>query len=90
MFMLADMGRHDANRTVGLEGDCDDVSGFVAAITKALDYPTRLTAIRYTWDNPDFEHVFAEAYDNGQWHVLDPTVDAGKTMNAIESLQEIV
>lgn len=90
VFMLSDMGRLEANRIVGLEGDCDDVAGFIAAITKALNYPTRLTAIRYDASNPDFEHVFAEAYDAGAWHVLDPTIDEGKTMHAIETLQQVV
>lgn len=89
-FMLADMGRMEANRVVGLEGDCDDISGFIAAITKALGYPTRLTAIRYDPANPDFEHVYTEALSHGTWRILDPTIEEGVKIRSIETMREIV
>src|SRR6516164_1874050 len=51
-FMLADMGRDDSGRTVGLEGDCDDVATLYGALAAALHYPARLRAIRYNSDTP--------------------------------------
>jgi transglutaminase-like putative cysteine protease len=90
-FMLADMGRVDENgRVVQLEGDCDDVATFYAAAAVAIGKAARFVAIRYTITNPNFEHVFTEAYDNGQWHVLDATVPAGTPMRWIESMIEDV
>lgn len=85
-FMLEDMGRVAGDRVIGLEGDCDDVAGFLAAISKTLQYPTRLVAIRYDPSNPDFEHVFAEAQDAGQWLTLDPTIEAGSTIRSVEDM----
>lgn len=83
-FMLHDMGRVDNGRVVQLEGDCDDISTFYAAITRAMGYPSRLVAIRYHADNPEFEHVFAQAFDGGDWVTLDATTN--KTMEPIEEM----
>jgi transglutaminase-like putative cysteine protease len=89
-FMLADMGRVDDGRVVQLEGDCDDVATFYAAAATAIGKPARLVAIRYTADNPNFEHVFTQAYDGGKWNVFDATVPAGTTLKWIESMIEDV
>jgi Transglutaminase-like superfamily len=90
-FMLADMGRIDENgRVVQLEGDCDDVATFYAAAAMAIGKAARFVAIRYTITNPNFEHVFTEAYDSGQWKVLDATVPPGTPMRWIESMIEDV
>ena len=90
-FMLADMGRVDpGGRVVGLEGDCDDVSTFYAACAVAIGKAARFIAIRYTPGNPNFEHVFTQAYDGGQWKILDATVPAGTPMRWIESMIEEV
>jgi len=87
-FMLGDMGRADGVRTVALEGDCDDVSTLFAAFSKALGYPTRLVAIRYNPTNPNFEHVFTQAYvaEYGIWRVLDATIEPGTKLEWIENL----
>jgi transglutaminase-like putative cysteine protease len=89
-FMLADMGRMDNGRVVQLEGDCDDVATFYAACAVAIGKAARFVAIRYTASNPNFEHVFTEAYDGGQWVILDATVPAGTPMEWIESMIEDV
>jgi transglutaminase-like putative cysteine protease len=85
-FMLGDAGRFDGTRTVGVEGDCDDVSTLFAAFSKALGYRARFMAIRYSPTNPNFEHVFAQAYDGGIWRVLDATVQQGTTVEWIENI----
>lgn len=85
-FMLADMGRTSGTRIVGLEGDCDDAATFLSAAAKAMGYSARLVAIRYHRSNPDFEHVFAQALDQGQWVTLDPTVEVGTTIQSIEDM----
>jgi transglutaminase-like putative cysteine protease len=87
-FMLADMGRSESGRVVQLEGDCDDVATLFAAFGKALGLYTRLTAIRYTADNPEFEHVFTEVYDGGKWRAFDATVPAGTNLQWLESMTE--
>lgn len=87
-FMLADMGRIDNGRVVRLEGDCDDVATLFAAFTYALGFKTRLIAIRYTPENPNFEHVFTEVYDGGNWRILDATVPPGTHMTWIDDMTE--
>lgn len=89
-FILADMGRIDNGRVVGLEGDCDDAATLFAAFSVAINRPARLHAIRYTSYNPNFEHVFAEAYDVSGWRILDATVPPGTQMQWIESMIEDV
>jgi hypothetical protein len=86
MYMLQDWGRISSDRVIGLEGDCDDISTFVAAITKVLGLPTRLIAIRHDPSNPDYEHVFTQAFDHGSWQTLDPTVDAGTEIHAVQDM----
>ena len=90
-FMLRDMGRIDANgRTVGLEGDCDDIADFIEAAAEALGYPARFVEIRYTPDNPNFEHVFTEIFQGGMWQAFDPTIAPGATLEWIEDMiQEV-
>jgi hypothetical protein len=89
-FMLADMGRLDGGRVVRLEGDCDDVATFYAACVIAIGKPARFVAIRYTPVNPNFEHVFTQAYDDGQWKILDATIPPGTHMQWIEAMVEDV
>lgn len=89
-FMLADMGRVDRGRVVQLEGDCDDVATFYAAAVVAIGKAARFVAIRYKFDNPNFEHVFTQAYDGKHWVTLDATVPAGTPMHWIESMIEDV
>jgi len=90
-FMLADMGRVDAiGRVVQLEGDCDDVSTFYAAVALVLGKRARFVAIRYRAENPNFEHVFAQVYDGVQWLVYDATVKPGTRIESIEEMTEDV
>jgi transglutaminase-like putative cysteine protease len=86
VFMLEDMGRTTGTRIVGLEGDCDDSATFLGAAAKVLGFPARLVAIRHNPNVPDFEHVFAQAFDRDGWATLDPTVDIGTVINSIESM----
>jgi transglutaminase-like putative cysteine protease len=87
-FMLADMGRMENGRTVALEGDCDDISTFIAAAARVLGIPARFVAIRYTPNNPNFEHVFTEVYSGGQWNTFDATVEPGTEIRSIEEMTE--
>lgn len=82
-FMLNDLVR------IGyMEGDCDDVSTLYAAFITALGFPSRLVAIRYNADNPNFEHVFAQAYASGNWQTFDATVAQGTILRALEDMTE--
>jgi transglutaminase-like putative cysteine protease len=82
-FMLNDIGR------IGyMEGDCDDVSTLYAAFIRALGYPARFVAIRYTPQNPNFEHVFTQAYAGGNWQTFDATVMPGVVLESLEQMTE--
>jgi hypothetical protein len=90
-FMLADVGRiENDGRVVGLEGDCDDISTFLAAVAVTFGYRTRLKAIRYNPSNPNFEHVFPEVYDGGRWRIIDATISPGAPMEWIEEMNQEV
>jgi transglutaminase-like putative cysteine protease len=70
-----------------LEGDCDDISTFTAAFFKTLGLSTRFVAIRYTPDNPNFEHVFTQAHHEASgWQTFDATVPPGTDIRAVETL----
>jgi transglutaminase-like putative cysteine protease len=84
-FMLNDLER------IGyLEGDCDDVSTLYAAFIRALGYPARFVAIRYTPQNPNFEHVFTQAYAGGDWRTFDATVTPDVVLESLEQMTEEV
>lgn len=73
-----------------LEGDCDDVSMFYAAVFKAMGARARFVAIRYTPNNPNFEHVFTQAYDMAVWQSFDATVPPGTDIRAVEYVTQEV
>lgn len=89
-FMLADMGRKDQGRTVQLEGDCDDVATFTAALAKTLGYPSRIVAIRTDPNDPNYDHVFVEVSDGGAWKTLDATVPPGTEIQSVEDMTQYV
>jgi hypothetical protein len=63
--------------TGALRGDCDDISVFHAAILTAMDVKVRLVAIRSVQSNPNYDHVFIEAFNGSEWILYDITVPAG-------------
>ena len=95
--MLADMGSLDGTgRQMRLEGDCDDIATFLAAVLKIIGYRARLVAIRANAASLELDHVFAQAFaiwnlsDSGEWVTLDPTVQPGTTMTVLDELIESV
>lgn len=82
---------NDARSRLGyLEGDCDDVSMFYAAVFTVMGIPARFVAIRYHNENPNFEHVFTQGYDMAEWRTFDATVQPGTTIKAIDAMiQEV-
>ena len=81
---------HDLDRIGYMEGDCDDVATLYAAFGRALGYPARLVAIRYNPQNPNFEHVFTEILDAGEWITFDATVEPGTQIRSVEEMIEEV
>lgn len=75
-----------------LVGDCDDISTLHAAILTCMDVKVRFVAIRSTYEDQNFDHVYIEAYDgkngkNGKdWQLFDATVQRG---TVIESFARI-
>lgn len=67
-----------------LEGDCDCISTFNASATTALGFPSRFVAIRTDQFDPEFLHVFSEAWDGFEWRRLDPTVPPSVVNQEIE------
>lgn len=58
-------------------GDCDDISTLHAALLTTLDCKVRFVAIRSTYDDPNFDHVYIEAEKDGEWVPYDITVPLG-------------
>jgi transglutaminase-like putative cysteine protease len=70
-FMLNDL------QTFGyVEGDCDDIATFTSSLTKAMNYPTRLTGIM-TNSTDEYDHVFSEVRIGSNWLPIDLTVPEG-------------
>mgnify|MGYP001612044145 CR=1 FL=1 len=57
-----------------LVGDCDDISTLHAALLTALGFQVRFVAIRSAYENPNFDHVYIEANNNGDWIMYDVTI----------------
>lgn len=83
-YMLNDLA------TLGyLEGDCDDIATFTAAITKAMGHPTRLTGIM-SKSSEEYDHVFSEFAIGAHWNIIDLTVPPGTTYEAFGYMSEPV
>src|SRR5262245_48562028 len=73
-----------------LEGDCDDISTFLAAILKGCSVPVRFAVIRYKHPT-EFEHVFIEYRDpSGEWRPMDLTVNPGTVHEYLERMESYV
>jgi transglutaminase-like putative cysteine protease len=70
-FML-----NDLEQSGNIEGDCDDISTFTASLTKAMNFPTRLTGIM-THPVNEYNHVFSEVRIGTEWLPIDLTVPLG-------------
>lgn len=82
-FMLNDLAKLGR-----IEGDCDDISTFFAAVAIVSRYRVRFVAIRYSRFVQHFEHVFVEVWDAGKWRVVDLTVDIGTSIEALEVMEQ--
>lgn len=60
-----------------LRGDCDDISILHAALLTCMEIKTRFVAIRSVQDNPNYDHVFIEAWNGKDWILYDITVPPG-------------
>lgn len=63
--------------TGAIRGDCDDISTLHAAILTAMYIKVRLVAIRSEQSNPNYDHVFIEAFNDSDWELFDITVPKG-------------
>lgn len=63
--------------TGALRGDCDDISVFHAAVLTIMDIKVRFVAIRSVQSNPNYDHVFIEAFNGSDWILYDITVPQG-------------
>jgi hypothetical protein len=53
-------------------GDCDDQVALLGALLESIGYPVRLIIAAYQAPHA-WEHVYAQAFVNGEWIDLDPT-----------------
>lgn len=60
-----------------LTGDCDDISTLHAALLTCLAFPVRFVAIRSTWGDPNFDHVYIEVLFDKDWLPFDVTIPLG-------------
>ena len=76
------------NMTGQLRGDCDDITTLHAALLTALAVRTRFIAIRSNPDDPNFDHVYLEAFDDfSGWIPYDVTVPLGTNLEWFARLQ---
>jgi transglutaminase-like putative cysteine protease len=73
-----------------LAGDCDDITMLHAALLTCLDFKVRFVAIRSTYNDPNFDHVFLEVFDNGEWIPFDITIPLGTEIEFFGRLQMAV
>jgi transglutaminase-like putative cysteine protease len=57
-----------------LVGDCDDITTLHAALLVALGFPVRFVAIRSVRENANYDHVYLEANNDGDWIMFDITI----------------
>jgi transglutaminase-like putative cysteine protease len=69
-----------------LTGDCDDISIFHGALLTAMNIKVRIVAIRSTFNDPNYDHVFIEAFNGQDWLMQDATVPLGTTMEHFASV----
>lgn len=83
-FMVSDL-----ETTGTIEGDCDDVAVLAASIAKAIGYDVRFTALQTTtlWE---YDHVFAEIFDRGNWIPIDITVPGGTEYPSFAYMSEVI
>lgn len=75
-----------------LEGDCDCISTFSAAVLRVL-YPkisSRFIAIIYTPGNTAFEHVYVQVLIGDDWNDFDMTVKPGTSHRILERMTQDV
>ncbi len=70
-----------------LVGDCDDISTLHAALLTVLGFPVRFVAIRSTYTDPNFDHVYIETkFDNEDWIMFDITIPLNSTVDYVGRL----
>ena len=67
-------GLEMSNRLVG---DCDDISTLHAALLTCLGFQTRFVAIRSTFNDSNYDHVYIEVNNGGTWIPYDITLPLG-------------
>lgn len=72
-----------------LEGDCDDITVLVAALTKSMGYAARLTALQTT-SSDEYDHVFSEVRIGDYWLPIDITVTPGTEYSSFGYMSELV
>lgn len=67
---------HTPRRMLELRaGDCDDMTIVLAAMLESIGHPTRLVLVGPDPSRPTlFSHVYLEAFHQGHWIPLDPTM----------------
>lgn len=67
-----------------LRGDCDDITTLHAALLTCMDIKVRFVAIRSTFEDSNFDHVFLEAQSptmDRDWIPFDITIPVGTEIN---------
>lgn len=59
-------------------GDCDDHAILNAAILAVLGFEPKVVLMRYSGDQPNFQHIYTVAYADGKRYVFDTCIPNGK------------
>lgn len=63
------------------DGICYDYSSLLAAMLRSQNIPTKL--VKGTSTNTNYYHAWNEVYLNGQWFIVDTTIDASNNISNI-------
>lgn len=67
-----------------VSGDCDDHVLLLISMLGSISVPARATGVKLYEDR--YDHVVAEYFSNGEWHLVDPCAKGGVTPNYREKL----
>lgn len=75
LFKSPEIVDQEINSRGTFAGDCDDVSGYLAALLTSVGYPVKFVIINVAGQGPDFRHVYLKVFlpKAKRWMALEAT-----------------